>query len=229
MISLIVLTDGRQHCLSRTMASLFAAVDLYHVTERHIINDCPDPAFGEWLRQYERSGFTIHPPEAQRRGFGGAIRKAWSVVGDNPWIFHLEDDFMFNRKVDLVSLCRVLEANPHLVQLVMRRNAWSPEEIAAGGLLEMWPDEYVERQMGEDLSWVEHTLYFSTNPSVYRRSLLSVGWPDGTNSERKFTDRLLTDGSPEVGPDDVRFAFWGKRADDPLVTHIGEERVGVEY
>lgn len=84
----------------------------------------------------------------------------------------------------------------------------------------MWPGEYEDRTDGTH-HWLEHRLFFTTNPSLYRRSLADRRWPDAPDSERKFTDQLRADGRS--------FAFWGARHDGTWVTHIGDQRVGTGY
>jgi hypothetical protein len=60
-----------------------------------------------------------------RQGFGGAIRFAWELVrwlpGGDRFVLHLEDDFVFRRPVDLMAMAHVLDDEPHLVQLALRR------------------------------------------------------------------------------------------------------------
>jgi hypothetical protein len=70
--------------------------------------------------------------------------------------------------------------------------------------------------------WTEHRRFFTTNPSVYRTSLCKLGWPQESESEGKFTHRLLADPL-------LRFAFWGRKFDPPLCEHIGTIRAGAGY
>jgi len=214
----MVITDGRE-CLFRTLKS---ARDYLPAFDRYVlINDCPDPGFGESV-QMAWGEFEIVPPRRERRGFGGAIQAGWDVISemDVDYVFHLEDDFVFNRDVDLDAMARLLTRSPSVAQVVLRRQAWGPREVEAGGVVEVWPDEYVDQDRW-GLQWLQHDLYFSTNPSLYRRELLGLGWPTGSNSEARFTEELVAAGR--------HFAFWGRRTDEPWVTHIGEERTGVGY
>lgn len=221
MIALLVMTDGRRDCIERTIAS--ADENLHGpIGTRLIHDDSGDLAYTGWLRQTFPDWRVVATP--QRSGFGGAIRSAWSTLrrGDDAFVFHLEDDFTFNRPVDLSAMASVLLTRPYLVQLVLRRQPWNDEERAAGGIVEQHPDDYDE-QSSRIGTWLEHRRFFSTNPSLYRRSLIDAhDWPQGAESEGHFTHRLLSD-------PDLRFAFWGAREDDPWVTHIGRERVGTGY
>lgn len=225
MIALLVMTDGRRDCISRTIAS--ANDHLQGTITRRLINDdSADPAHREWLaQQFGPLGFELIPPAPTRQGFGGAIRHAWDflrAVAPEPFVFHLEDDFTFNRPVNLDDVAFVLAENPHLVQLAFRRQPWNAEERAAGGIVEQHPADYCQVMNQRGVRWLEHRRFFTTNPSLYRRTLLEYGWPDGQHSEGMFTHRLLA--NPKL-----RFGFWGSRDSGEWVTHIGNERVGTGY
>lgn len=143
-------------------------------------------------------------------GMAGAVRAAWDLLPeDTDFVFHCEEDFVFRQPVPVDHICKTLEYNTHLAQIVLKRQPWSAEEQAAGGIIECHPDDY-EDQAG----WVEHSRIFSLNPCVYPYWITRVGWPDGNEAE--FTQRMLNHG--------MRFAFWGSRADPPMVIHIGTVR-----
>lgn len=158
-------------------------------------------------------------------GFDGAIRKGWRRVlaeTDAEFIFHLEADFTFNRKVPVAEMAAVLKARPYLLQLALRRQPWNDQEKAAGGIVEMDSASYAE----EDLNgwrWLEHTKFFTTNPSLYPRAVCEYGWPQGTESEGRFGIEIRED-RPEL-----RFGFWGAFDSGEAITHIGAERVGTRY
>lgn len=225
MIALIVMTDGRRDCIAETIAS--ADEELRGGITRRLINDdSGDAGYRSWLQaEFGPAGFELIPPTATRQGFDGAIRHAWTHARGmtEPYVFHLEDDFTFNRPVDLDELVSVLDAHPHIVQMVLRRQAWNAEELAAGGVVEVAPHDFHEVLDPEGRRWLEHRRFFSTNPSLYRRSLLTWRhWPSGEHSEGVFTHQLLAD-------DRLRFGYWGHRDDDPWVEHIGIQRAGERY
>ena len=161
---------------------------------------------------------------AHTLGFAGAIQQGWEMVQQTgaEWVFHLELDFTFNQPVELAAMIGVLERNPHLAQLVLKRQAWGTNERRAGGVVEMSPDDYTERTDGEH-TWTEHRRFWSTNPSLYSAAWCADGWPQEPRSEGMFTHRLLA-----LTPD-LHFAFWGSKYAPPTVTHIGEARAGTGY
>lgn len=222
-VCLMVITDGRQQCITETLES--ARVNLCGpVTKRVIYDDSGDDGHRDWLRDtFPNFEIVSHP--MGRQGFGGAIRAAWAHLHsiEEQFVFHLEDDFTFNRPVNLDDLMRVLDGNPHLVQLALRRQPWNDIERAAGGVVESRAEEYTQKADGFGRSWLEHRLFFTTNPSLYRTDLIRKHpWPRGEHSEGRFGIELTK--SPKV-----RFGFWGARDSGEAVTHIGHERVGVGY
>jgi hypothetical protein len=223
VICLLVITDGRKDCILQAIPSALANLD-GPITRRVIHDDSADPEHREWL-QHTFPSFQVMWNPKGRQGFGGAIRSAWSHLGHIPekYVFHLEDDFTFNRGVPLEELALVLNGNPHLVQLALRRQPWNDTERAAGGVVESRPDEYTERSNDYGMRWLEHRLFFTTNPSLYRTDLIRKHpWPRGPQSEGRFGLELTK--SPKV-----RFGFWGSRDSGEWVTHIGRERVGIGY
>jgi len=198
-IALLLISDGRDEYLARTRASAVAML----------------PRFDH----------VIHVDDAGHElGFAGAIQEGWRRVlaTDAHYVFHLEQDFTFNRPAGVAGMAQVLRARPHLAQLALRRQPWNAAERAAGGIVEQHPDDYVERALGP-YRWLEHRRFFTTNPCLYRRWICAQDWPDGPESEGRFGIELL-----QRRPD-MRFAFWGARDSGEAVTHIGEMRAGVGY
>jgi hypothetical protein len=144
-------------------------------------------------------------------------------------VFHLEQDFTFNYPVDLTWMAETLDNHPHLAQLALLRQPWNPLEVAAGGIVEMCPDGYTQAVGHRGAAWLEHRMYFTTNPSMYRRALMEVGWPEGQESEGRFGLRLFGCGFGGIPGPDVRCGYWGTRAGGPWVHHIGDERSGRDY
>lgn len=226
MFALIVLTDGRADCLQRTLRSADKHIGLDTFDEHVLVNDSADPSYravlDDILDEYLPE-FTILPCLPTKRGFGGAIRAAWNAVTPSAdFVFHLEDDFEFTRHVDIDAITEVITAHPYLQQIALRRQPWNDHEKAAGGIVEMWPDQYTDMEW-HGHHWLEHDLFFTTNPSLYRAELMDIGWPDMKGSEMEFTRRV------QCRSMDYRFAFWGQRSDQPWVHHIGEHRTGIGY
>lgn len=222
-VTVVVMTDGRRDCLERSLAT----VDRLRgpVSVKVIHDDTGDPRHHEWLWQrFTGHGWCIVTTD-RRSGFAGAYAHAWQWLTDhdrNDWILSTEDDFTFNRDVDLHAVIDVLTAHPHLAQMALRRQAWNAAERAAGGVIELDPDAYTDRRDADGRQWLEHRRFFTTNPSLYRRTLTARGWPTGAHSEGVFSAELFTDPAAACG-------YWGARDDPPWVTHIGQHRSGHGY
>ncbi|QBQ74853.1 galactosyltransferase [Caudovirales GX15bay] len=222
IITQLVITDGRMLCLERTLASFEVGVNQKHISRRVIVNDCPDPDFGRWIERTFSFDSHIKTGVNGRAGFAGAIQAGWSAMGATDYVLHLEDDFTLTRHWPVREVVDVLGEHPRLAQMALRRQAVNAEEIAAGGIVECWPDEYRDVTDRRGRSWLEHRLFFTTNPSIYPLATTRGGWPSGSGSEGQFSLSLFQNPQAVCG-------FWGKRADPPWVTHIGEVRTGKGY
>lgn len=197
--------DGRDKLRIATLASFFSAVS---VDELAVVVSVDD--------------------REHRLGFCGAIREGWDrlrALPDWDYVFHLEEDWRFDRPLSLARMIDVLDSDSLLAQVALRRHAVNPEERKAGGVVEMWPDEYVEKTLideGWASDYLEHGLYFTTNPCVYRRDIVEhFDWPKGPACEAAFTTAVRDLGG--------RFALWGSRAGGPWITHTGTIRTGKGY
>jgi hypothetical protein len=217
-IVLLVFTDGRADCLLRTIQSfeknLSGSIDA-----RLLIDDSANPGYSQWLND-NFSDYAIFHNE-KRLGFAGAVQRGMKALPkDTDFVFWLEDDFVLLRKIKLSDLAAILSEHPYLSQIVLKRQPVNSIEKQAGGIVEIKPDDFTEvTERGK--VWTEHSRNFSTNPSLVPYSITQLGWPDAPDSERKFSGMLKANG--------YRFAFYGKKFEQPMVEHIGDQRVGTGY
>jgi hypothetical protein len=210
--ALTVTTDGRGDYLLQAIDSLRVSLDPWPEW-RVVVDDSGDSAYGIMLHRRYEPDFTICP-HSSRRGLAAAVRLAWTLALATParYVFHAEDDFIYREPVDLAGMARLLDENPHLAQVVLKRQPWGEQEIAAGGQIEVAPDEYVDRE-----GFVEHRRLFSFNPSLIRREAIELALAEpGDGLERGITDTLLAHG--------YSFAYYGARNDGPRCEHIGVRR-----
>lgn len=223
-VALVVLTNGRDEYLQQTLESARRRLAGL-ITKRLILDDSGDPDHSMNLaRLYPQ--FQVLGSGNESRGFGGACAVLWSYVQKltvEPYVFWLEDDFTFNDVVYLDALADVLEVNPQLSQLALRRQAWNPQERAVGGVIELDPSSYEDRVSGKRrYHWLEHRNFWTTNPSLIpRRTFNQFNWPVVDHSEGVFTQLVRDAGQT--------FGYWGTRASGSWVTHIGHERTGTGY
>ena len=199
--TLLLISDGRDGYLTETLKS--ALVNL-PAPERIVAVD----------------------DRAHLLGFAGAIQHGWDQILDTDaeYIFHLEGDFTFNHPVDLETMAE-LASDPHIAQVALKRQPWNQQEIEAGGIVELNPDDFDEGQFYYDYwshTYTAHRKFFTTNPSIYRRDIAERGWPQVPESEGHFGIGLFQD--PHVVS-----TFWGGKFDPPLVHHVGDSREGHGY
>lgn len=217
-VCLVVVTHGRRDCIAQTIPSAEQQLK-GPIVHRVISDDSGDIDYQAWLRHQfpgwevvtgKPGGFAVNVI----RGRDAALRSGL------PYVFWLEDDFTFEEPIDLSAFARVLDTNPHLTQIALKRQAWFPAERRVGGFMEQHPDDYTQHQDGQAV-WLEHQRFFTTNPHLTtRRFLAEFDWPKTTHSEAAFSQQVLRDGRAA--------GYWGRLADPPLVRHFGE-RNGTGY
>lgn len=229
-VLLLVMSCDRDEYLAQTIAA-FEDTVRGPITHRVIHDDSGNARHCAKLRKLYPAYkvVTNGQTRSKRSGFAGAIRSAWSQIatmGDYEWVFHLEDDFAFQRHVDLEDIITILVHQPHLAQMAFRRQPWyTGAEEEAGGWCELRRAE-VEAHGLFGHEWLVHDGIFTTNPSLYRRGVTKLWWPEGKGSEDRFWLRLKDLGLPwGIAGADVRSAFWGgMESGARWVEHIGVER-----
>lgn len=214
--ALVVMTDGRSDCIERSIPAALANLKGLDLAPLIISDDSGDRSYQAWLAETFPTATVL--TTAERTGFAPAVRRAWAaaVATSAPWVFWLEDDFIVERPVDLAAIADVLAAHPHLTQMVLKRQPWWGNEVAVGGIIECDPGAYTDHDDGTH-QWLEHTLGHWSNPHLVAREFLAAHrWPTGAWSESRFGQEVLVGGRAS--------AFWGRRGDEPLVTHVGERR-----
>lgn len=231
-ISVVVHTGGlpehwpdRREYLRASLVSLAEHVT-GPIVQRVVYDVWGDPEIrAEIAAMAEPYGFYVVGPSPQewQPGHPWSRYQFWRYVGKRAtgeFVFGTEDDFLYDRPVDLGQMAATLREEPHLRQLALLRQPYYARELEAGGIIEQHPDRYVTVSANGH-SRVEHRDHFTNNPSLYRRSLAeSTTLPAVPNSEVRFAADLNRD--PKS-----RFAYWGDGT--PWVRHIGEVRAGAEY
>lgn len=212
-IALLLIGDGRDGIRAATIAS-----------------------FLQMVYGYELGAVVQVDDRHHTLGFGGAIQAGWhhlsmrlreaALAGQElpfDYVFHLEEDWCFLDTIDVRWLAGILTQG-EIAQAALLRGPVNDQERAAGGLVEAWPKEYAEGGAITSegaVPFLQHRLFFTTNPSLYRTSLMLLGWPGGPASEQHFTRALVGMG--------YSFAFYGTRQAGPSIEHTGHVRTGHGY
>lgn len=213
-VVLLVITDGRKEYLTQTLESASKNL-VYDFAHKIIMNDSGDQHYAEFLVQTYPDFFIIS--HSKRSGLTAAINTAWAALpSDTDYIFHLEEDFTFNKQINILEMINILEANSYLVELTLKRQPVNRAEEEAGGFMQQNPTVYVDRE-----AWVEQDAYFTLNPSLYSINLTKDGWPLQGDEGKFFNQIKYPNGVLNA---DLRCAFLGHFNDPPLVHHIGSKR-----
>jgi N-terminal domain of galactosyltransferase len=210
-VAVVVLTAGDRPTLGPTIES--AEENLAGPIGRKVIcvdQETTDIAFEGW------DVIAMGRPQ----GYVRATRNAhYHAIGSGqPWIFHLEDDFLMNEQIDLWAMQAIMGAHPELCQLSLKRQPWYEPEVAAGGIIEVRPAAFTQRD-----GYVEHRAYWTSNPMLVRRSFIAANeWPGEPNSELRFGRQIFRDSNLYGG-------ILGEIEDPPRVHHIGAEQAGYGY
>ncbi len=213
--------DGRRDYIGQAIASAEDHVKGDFV-RKFIVNDSGDQDYAAWLETCFPTFEFVHHPE--RQGMNACVKSAFEVVVASGAFacFSTEDDFTFFKPVSARKMARVLHCEPHLGQLVLKRNPWSDEEIVAGGQMEVSPDQYVEKSCLSG-HWVERQGgLWSGNPSLTRTAAIEAAlakWDTVTSSDTY--EQPVGNAMIEAG---YSVAFWGKRDDNPRCDHLGHAR-----
>lgn len=168
------------------------------------------------------SEFGFYIAGGGHHGHTGTRRRMWAYLGKRAkgdYIFSTEDDFLYPKQVDLLPFIEVLADDQNLAQIALLRDAFYQDERETGGILG-WPEPAFTAVGANGTSRLEHRLFFTNNPSLFRKSLTDKPWPDGVHSETQFGKQLFRD-------ERIRVAFWGDH--EELTKHIGEVRGGAGY
>lgn len=162
-------------------------------------------------------GFYVAGPD-RHLGYTPSVQALWRYIrtrARGQYLFVAEDDFTYERDVDLVPMAHALQANDRLRQVALLRAPCYPREFEQGGVLG-WPEaSFAPADAGGPLERLEHRNFWTMNPAVYRRSIADEPWPSAPSSERVFGDQVLRDPASRV-------ALWGDGS--PWIAHIGTVR-----
>lgn len=206
-VGCLIITDGRGEYLEQMWGSLqWDGPDFTHTV---LVDDSGDDEYGQWCRELIRPDVFVH--HNNRRGLAAAIQSGWNALGDVDYVLHLEEDFTFPEPIPVDRMMRLLDHEPDLAQVCLKRQPWSPIEVTMGGFMELHPNDY-QNHICEGVRYVSHTRCFSFNPCLY------PGWI------RSFRADLEAPLTQVMLQGKLRFAYYGHTEDDPRCIHIGEKR-----
>lgn len=214
---LSLLTNGREECLERTLAA-FEEFVTPRPSEIFIHIDGPfsppRPLYGEMEWKVAQASTPV--------GFTYGTKDCYDEAAHSgfEWCFHMEDDMVIVRPVDLNHLREVLEVEKHVCQMALVRSPWGAE-IPYGGYIAQHAEQYTRRQVATrgwgSAKWIEHVRNWTTNPALQRTSFLREHpFPVVQHSEGMYGFQIR-----EQSPG-TTFGLWGWG--EPWCAHIGVDR-----
>lgn len=226
-ILLCVATNGRRDTIERSIPSLAEHVH-GPFTQLVILDDSGDRSYAYWLESCfglgSEYGFEVR--SGGPRGYDGAYRWRMDHIAQSgtQWCFLHEDDFLYEQDVPLNSWIEIMEKRPSLLQISLKRQAWFPHEVAAGGIVEAKPEAFTDVVM-DGWPMTTHKDYWTFNPTLFRTATAQeMRFPLGANSEWRFHVELMRRSRRKN-----YYALAGEKLSEPRVTHIGDERIGHAY
>jgi hypothetical protein len=210
---------ARREYLLQSIASLNENVT-GPIVQRVVYSDWGREIDMELAGLVEPFGFYVAGPQ-RHLGYTQNMQQMWRYLGKRArgsHIFQAEDDFLYTRPVDLGAMLGVLEQHPDVAQITLLREAFYEREFEKGTILG-WPLAEFTSSGNNGTSMLTHRLFWSQNPSLFRKSITDTAWPLEDSSERIFGNILTKKGK--------RFALWGDG--EPYLRHIGSVRAGESY
>ena len=117
-VGLLVITDGRKDFLEATIAS--AEENLLHdFAAKVLVNDSQDAEYSLYLEQKYNEFTILH--NRPKAGFSGSINRGWNFLIEKVhYIFHLEEDFLFEQKIEIQEMINLLHTSENRTGLVVR-------------------------------------------------------------------------------------------------------------
>jgi hypothetical protein len=216
-ICVIILTDGRNDYLERTLESLSTQVNFPEGAEIYklMVDDWPEERDSKLLKKLAKK-YKIDKVVLNEENIGidKTVQKAWSLIpADIDYIWHQENDFEYLKPVNVAQMIQVLDS-PSIVQVALVRQPWFEDEKDAGSLLKTRAGRFRQASVS-NIDVVIHRDHFTHNPSIYKRHWIEQ-LPGYT--EYAFKDHLLRKNGV------LYFSYLGKLDDPYTILHIGERK-----
>lgn len=210
---LTVLGNGRTEYLERALESI----------EEHLT---PQP----FVRY-------IYDDSETHLGQCAAQSMCWEAASNTTVNFclHWEEDYVALRPLDVERMAALMDAQPHLLQLTLMRQAWAAE-IPYGNYVAKDPGWYERRELqlstgridrhgNEEYAvteWMETTRNWANAPTLFRTALArEFEWPTEPGCETAIGPEMLA----RYPEGKFGIAGWGQAE----VAHVGVERAPGSY
>ena len=170
-------------------------------------NKTPDDVLQVCNKYFERVIFNI----PNKPSFPKAVMWVWKQATSN-YVFHLEDDWIIHRPVEMKNLTKILSKNPHLACIRLYKH-----DIPNKPNPRLFNSPYRFNKKGNFFEAADSKKQFGLNPVLIRKTFIDEALPlmvDTKNPEKQF----------RYGNESMRnfvmrwkYAIYGKPGDKTLV------------
>lgn len=214
-ITILFFTTSRYEYLIPMLKSFHEKVDFGDAeVTKILIDDYPlrrkIPVLEQLVKDFNIDKLVLNE---ENLGYSSSWKKGWGFVpNDTDYIWHQEDDFTFNKVVNVYDMIETLETCPiELTQVVLKRQVW----FTGGDFIEKIETGKVGEQIEfGDKKVVIHKTYFNSNPCVYSRWVLDEDYKYNPQ------EHLIVDHMNKKYPNKYS-SMYGGALDEPYIDHIG--------
>lgn len=202
-IATVLTSCGRFDLLEQTVASF---LEFFDASEIVIAEDSEDVAgAATFAKKFPMAEVRVNEPKL---GQLRSIDKAYATL-ETPYVLHLEDDWGFNRALDLDSVINFLEARPDISVVCIAHRVYNPRYAKAAQEARHGDIDYLVWDLDAHPKWFS----YSFNPSIARMDF----WRQFGPFERYVTEEDLSLFCKERG---MRIAM----VTPGIADHIGDDR-----
>jgi len=221
----VIVTSTCRHHIKRTLRSFFDNVtssqDFNFVVNIDVLKPAYLPKLMRYLESLGISDINVNlEPGNFHEGLARAIKYLYRRV-TSPVFFHLEDDWLFLKRIDLDPLIQLMHDHPHIDHIRLSRST-IPERGWLYHLSERPSEEFMADHHNVEIDGIElvQTHTWSFNPSLARANVAKcfTDIPAGTEAEKytchEYAKRFDHDGC----------YLYGRIGDSAAVKDIGRSR-----
>ena len=221
-ITILFFSTNRLEFLIPSLDTFFKYVNFgNHQIYSVLIDDYPkdrnDETFKKIKKDYKIDKLILH---TKNEGYSKTWKEGWdNVPEDTDYIFHQEDDYTYHTEINITNLIKIFEkCNNELYQIVLKRQIWY-EPPTSDLIYKIETGKLQTSEQKIEIDGINHYItknkyIFNSNPCLYPYFITKVKYND-TVQEHMILEHLLKEYPNMYG------CFYGKRLDNPLITHIG--------
>jgi len=213
-INIVIISSGRYNYLDQTLSSMFSMVNFCDHDIDIILHEDRTIKYNENSGKQITEKYNIknHIVTDNNLGPIPAVKNAWLNLKECDYVWHQEEDFIYNKNINIDDFIKVIESTDVKVSqlLVERDNHNAPLKKLLG---------FIDINI-DGINVCKHpSNFFSTNPHLIKKSEIdNIINCDILTSEYEIAMHFLNKGYVSC--------YYGTTNETNYVTHIGVERIG---